>query len=105
LADFLPGYVRSRAFVRGAGSLIDAITESHAVLPSLILDLIESTISRANEPVEYNGDRIVWHLNRLSAVLTRIYHENRDGPLRRRTLDLIDKLCVHGAITQDTLDQ
>lgn len=105
LADFLPQYVRSRAFVLGSGSLIDAIITSDAVLPSLVLDLIETALIRALEPVENDSDRIIWHLGRLSEPLTRIYQENRDAALRCRVLDLIDMLCVQGAIRQTVLDQ
>ena len=105
LSDFLISYVKTRSFVRGAGHLIDAIVESRSVLPVVIFDLIETFIGRLHEPVEEDSDRLSWHINQVSPVLTRLYHENRDGTLRKRALDLIDKLCVNGSVSHESLDQ
>lgn len=84
LSDFFISYVKTRAFVRRAGRLIDAIVESRSVLPDVIFDLIETFIDRLHEPVEQDSDRLSWHINQVSPVLTRLYHENRDGALRKR---------------------
>jgi hypothetical protein len=105
LSDFLISYVKTRAFVRGASRLIDAIVESRSVLPTTIFDLIETFIDRLHEPVEQDSDRLSWHIDQVSPVLTRLYHENRDGALRKRALDLIDKLCVNGSVSHESLDQ
>lgn len=104
LTELLRQYVKTRAFVRGTSGLIDAITGSHAVLPEVILDLVESILARLNEPVEDDADRLHWHLESLSPVLIRLYHENRDGSLRRRILNLIDKLCLSGGLKPEALD-
>jgi hypothetical protein len=40
----------------------------------------------------------------VSPVLTRLYQENRDGALRKRALNLIDKLCVSGSVSHASLD-
>jgi hypothetical protein len=97
LSAFLTSYVKTRAFVRGGGRLIDAIAESRSVLPTTIFNLIETFIDRLNEPVEQGEEQLAWHIDQVSPVLTRLYHENRDGTLRKRALDLIDKLCVNAA--------
>ncbi len=104
LADLLTRYVKTRAFVRSAGGLIDAIVESRSVLPATIFDMVETLISRLHEPVEDDSDRLAWHIDRLSPVLTRLYHENRDGVLRKRALNIIDQFCVQGSVSHDSLD-
>lgn len=105
LSDFLTQYAKTRAFVRGAGRLIDVIVDSNSILPAVILDIIETIIDRLHEPVEEGADRLVWHIDMVSPALTRIYHENRDGALRKRALDLIDKLCVNGSVSHESLDR
>lgn len=104
LADLLTRYVKTRAFVRSSGSLIDALAESRSVLPATIFDIVETLLARLDEPVEGDSDRLVWHIDRMSPILARLYHENRDGPLRRRALDLIDQLCVKGSVSHESLD-
>lgn len=105
LSAFLMRYVRTRAFVRGAGRFVDAVVESRSVLPATVFDMLDVLMNRLYEPVEEGSDRLVWHVNRLGPLLIRLYHENRDGVLRRRALDLIDKLCATGSISHDSLDQ
>lgn len=84
---------------------MDALVSSRSILPATIFDIVEAFISRLDEPVEDKSDRLVWHVNQITPDLTRLYHENRDGVLRRRALDFIDKLCVRGHLGHDTLDQ
>lgn len=105
LSDLLTRYVKTRAFVRGAGGLIDALVESRSVLPAIIFDMVETLIDRLDEPVEDDSDRLIWYIDQVSPVLTRLYHENRDGELRKRALDLIDKLCVKGSVSHESLDR
>jgi|GEM_PF-3283310 len=105
LSGLLINYTKTRAFVRGASGLIDALVESRSVLPATIFDMVETLIDRLHEPVEEGSDRLAWEVDHVSPVLTRLYHENRDGALRRRALDLIDKLCMHGSVSHESLDQ
>jgi len=105
LSDFLRSYVKTRAFVRGSGHLFDSLVESKSILPEVIFDLIETFTDRLHEPVEQDADRLSWHIDQVSPVLTRLYHENRDGALRKRALNLIDKLCVNGSVSHESLDQ
>lgn len=105
LTDFLMRYVKTRAFVRGAGRFVDAVVESRSVLPAQVFDMLDILMDRLHEPVEQGSDHLVWHVNRLGPLLIRLYHENRDGVLRRRALNLIDRLCVTGSISHDSLDQ
>ncbi|MDB6118189.1 MAG: hypothetical protein JWO08_1970 [Verrucomicrobiaceae bacterium] len=105
LTDFLTRYVRSRAFVRNAGVFIHAVVKSPSVLPATVFDMVETLIVRLHEPVEEDSDRLAWYIDSISPLLTRLYHENRDGILRKRALDLIDQLCVNGSVSHDSLDQ
>lgn len=104
LADFLVCYVNTRAFVRGSAGLVDALAKSGSLLPSTIFEIVETFINRLDEPVEAGAERLIWHIEQISPVLTRLYQENRDRVLRRRALDLIDKLCVRGHPSHESLD-
>lgn len=105
LSDFLLRYAKTRAFVRNAGRLVDAIVESGSLLPSTVFDIIETIIGRLNEPVEDGSDRLSWHIEMVVPVLTRLYHENRDGALRKRALNLIDLFCLNGVLSHASLDK
>ncbi len=105
LTVLLARYVKTRAFVRGAGGLIEALVESRSILPATIFDIVETLVNRLDEPVESDAQRLVWHVGQISPILTRLYHENRDGILRKRALDLIDQLCVSGSVSHESLDQ
>ncbi|WP_139373032.1 hypothetical protein [Prosthecobacter debontii] len=105
LEDVLKKFVTTRAFTRAPSNLIEAISDSRSVLPHVVFDIIQSLINRLDEPVEDHADRLSFHIATASRVIKRLYHENRDGILRRHALDLIDELCLRGEVDSSTLDQ
>lgn len=105
MGAFLTKYLKTRSFLLGSGALISSIEESATVLPKDLFEIVRTLIQRLNEPVDDSDDRLHYHIESVSSVLKRLYHENRDGEMRREALDLIDQLCLQGSLAADSLDQ
>ncbi|MGL5963004.1 MAG: hypothetical protein ACRCZ2_01185 [Fusobacteriaceae bacterium] len=105
MGGLLAEYVKTRAFLFGPHSLIRRIEESTTVIPNDVFEIVRTLIRRLSESVDNTDDRLSYHISSVSSVLKRIYHENRDGAMRREALDLIDELCLRGSLAAESLDQ
>lgn len=105
MGAFLTEYVKTRSFLIASHALISSIEESATVLPKDVFGIVRTFIRRLREPVDASEDRLDYHINEVSSVLMRLYHENRDGEMRREALDLIDELCLQGSLAADSLDK
>jgi hypothetical protein len=86
------------------GGLLDALKESPIVSAKVVTSALSSALDRISEPNEDRDDQIVYHLSTIVEIVKRIYQENRDTSLREDALNLVDKLCLLGALDQNKFD-
>lgn len=99
--NLVEAFVNSRAFETDCRHLINALKETTAKLPAEVTYLVcENFVNSISLPAD-SQTRAFGDVSKVSELLIRLYSQSKDGTLRSRCLDLIDRMIQLGAYGLD----
>lgn len=90
--ELIQDFTTSLAFEDHHESLIHALTDTTARLPTITLDVCQRFLQIAGEAAGDPATRAAFDAISVSDLLVRVYHQSDDDQVTRRCLDLIDNM-------------
>lgn len=102
---FIKEMMASPAFPSSVHHLASALESSPAKLPDLAFDFVESFLRCVTDGSDSDpNDRAIWAHSSVLEILLHLYHENPEIDIRRRALEIIDKLSITNLLSENELE-